>query len=67
MNEMQGLGFNVGVDLGTSNLLIYVEGRGTVYNEPSFIAIDKDSGEIVGVGIEAAELIGKVHDKVKVK
>ncbi len=32
---------NVGVDLGTSNLLIYVEGRGTVFNEPSIIAIDK--------------------------
>ncbi|MBL7007224.1 MAG: rod shape-determining protein, partial [Spirochaetia bacterium] len=31
----------VGIDLGTSNLLIYVEGQGTVFNEPSIIAIDK--------------------------
>ena len=58
--------FNVGVDLGTSNLLIYVEGRGTIFNEPSFIAVDKASGKVVSVGTEAAELVGKVHDKVEV-
>lgn len=58
--------FNVGVDLGTSNLLIYVEGRGTIFNEPSIIAIDKASGKVVKVGIEAAELVGKVHDKIEV-
>ena len=58
--------FNVGVDLGTSNLLIYVEGRGTIFNEPSYIAVDKASGKVVSVGFEAAELVGKVHDKVEV-
>ncbi|MCK5388722.1 MAG: rod shape-determining protein [Candidatus Izimaplasma sp.] len=57
---------NVGVDLGTSNLLIYVEGRGTVFNEPSIIAIDKASKKVVSVGYEAAGLLGKVHDKVEV-
>ena len=57
---------NVGVDLGTTNLLIYVEGRGTVFNEPSFIAVDKASGKVVSVGYDAAELLGKVHDKVEV-
>ena len=35
---------SVGVDLGTSNLLIYVEGQGTLFNEPSIIAIDKATG-----------------------
>ena len=58
--------FNVGVDLGTSNLLIYVEGRGTIYNEPSYIAVDKATKRVVSVGFEAAELVGKVHDKVEV-
>jgi len=58
--------FNVGVDLGTSNLLIYVEGRGTIFNEPSYIAVDKASRQVVSVGFEAAELVGKVHDKVEV-
>ena len=57
---------NVGVDLGTSNLLIYVEGRGTVFNEPSIIAIDKATKTVVSVGKEAAGLVGKVHDKVEV-
>ncbi len=57
---------NVGVDLGTSNLLIYVEGRGTVFNEPSIIAIDKATRKVVSVGEEAAGLVGKVHDKVEV-
>ncbi len=58
--------FNVGVDLGTSNLLIYVEGRGTIFNEPSYIAVDKATKQVVSVGFEAAELVGKVHDKVEV-
>ncbi len=66
MSEKPKGSFNVGVDLGTSNLLIYVEGRGTIFNEPSYIAVDKASGKVVSVGFEAAELVGKVHDKVEV-
>jgi rod shape-determining protein MreB len=66
MSEKQKGKINVGVDLGTSNLLIYVEGRGTVFNEPSVIAVDKASNKVVSVGTEAAELVGKVHDKVDV-
>lgn len=57
---------NVAVDLGTANLLIYVEGRGTVFNEPSIIAIDKATKKVVSVGHQAASLVGKVHDKVEV-
>jgi len=56
----------VGVDLGTSNLLIYVEGRGTLFNEPSIIAIDKATSKVVSVGHAAASLVGKTHDKVEV-
>lgn len=56
----------MGVDLGTSNLLIYVEGQGTLFNEPSIIAIDKATGKVVSVGHEAAKLDGKTHDKVEV-
>jgi rod shape-determining protein MreB len=66
MSEKPKGSFNVGVDLGTSNLLIYVEGRGTIFNEPSYIAVDKASKQVVSVGFEAAELVGKVHDKVEV-
>ena len=66
MSEKAKGKMNVGVDLGTSNLLIYVEGRGTVFNEPSIIAIDKASNKVVSVGFDAAELVGKTHDKVEV-
>lgn len=66
MSEKPKGTINVGVDLGTSNLLIYVEGRGTIFNEPSYIAIDKATNKVVSVGFEAAELVGKVHDKVEV-
>lgn len=67
MNDKQQKGrMNVGVDLGTSSLLVYVEGRGTVFNEPSIIAVDKATRKVVAVGYEAAELVGKVHDKVEV-
>ncbi len=57
---------SVGVDLGTSNLLIYVEGQGTMFNEPSFIAIDKATGKVICVGFEAAKLVGKNHEKFDV-
>lgn len=66
MTEKEKGKINVGVDLGTSNLLIYVEGRGTVFNEPSIIAIDKATKKVVSVGHDAAALVGKVHDKVEV-
>ena len=66
MAEKPNSKINVAVDLGTSNLLIYVEGRGTVFNEPSIIAIDVATNKVVAVGREAAELVGKVHGKVKV-
>jgi rod shape-determining protein MreB len=57
---------SVGIDLGTSNLLIYVEGQGTVFNEPSVIAIDKATQNVICVGNEAAKLVGKTHSKFEV-
>ena len=56
----------VGIDLGTSNLLIYVEGEGTVFNEPSILAMDIATKTVVAVGKEASSLVGKTHDKVKI-
>ncbi len=63
---MEKKGLSVGVDLGTSNLLIYVEGKGTMFNEPSFIAIDKATRKVICVGYEAAKLLGKNHEKFDV-
>ena len=63
---MDKKGLSVGVDLGTSNLLIYVEGKGTMFNEPSYIAIDKATGKVICVGYDAAKLLGKNHEKFNV-
>jgi rod shape-determining protein MreB len=49
----------VAIDLGTVNTLVYVAGRGIVVDEPSAIALDKESGRLVGVGLEADALADK--------
>ncbi|MGH7557380.1 MAG: rod shape-determining protein [Gemmatimonadota bacterium] len=53
------LASEVSVDLGTANTLIYVKGRGIVLNEPSVVALDSDSREILAVGIEAKKMLGR--------
>ena len=49
----------VGIDLGTANVLVYIKGQGIVLNEPSVVAIDKESKEILAVGEEAREMLGR--------
>jgi len=66
MTREPGKGIDIGIDLGTSNLLVYVDGEGIVFNQPSIIAIDKESGKVVSIGTEAHELLGKEHEKVEV-
>ena len=56
----------LGVDLGTSNLLVYVEKKGIIFNEPSVIAFDRESGKVVAAGADAHKMLGKVHDKISV-
>jgi rod shape-determining protein MreB len=53
------LASEVSVDLGTANTLIYVKGRGIVLNEPSVVALDSDTREILAVGIEAKKMLGR--------
>lgn len=43
----------VGIDLGTANVLVYIKGKGIVLNEPSVVAINRDTDEILAVGEEA--------------
>lgn len=57
---------DVGVDLGTSNLLIFLPERGIVYREPSMVAIDKTNGKVVAVGRRAKEMLGKTPDRIDV-
>jgi rod shape-determining protein MreB len=47
------LGRDMAVDLGTANTLVYVRGAGVVLNEPSVVAINRDTGRMVAVGTEA--------------
>ena len=44
---------DIGIDLGTANVLIHVKGKGIVLNEPSVVAIDRNSGKVLAVGEEA--------------
>lgn len=50
---------DIGIDLGTANILVYVKGKGIVLNEPSVVAIDKKRNKILAVGEEAREMIGR--------
>lgn len=50
---------DIGIDLGTANTLVYVKGRGIVINEPSVVAINQKTGQILAVGNEAKKMVGK--------
>lgn len=50
---------DIGIDLGTANVLIYVKGQGIVLNEPSVVAIDNESKKPLAVGIDAKEMLGR--------
>jgi rod shape-determining protein MreB len=56
----------LGIDLGTANLLVYLEQKGIIFNEPSVIAFDRESGKVVAAGRDAHEMLGKVHNKILV-
>ena len=58
------LGKDIGIDLGTANVLIYVKGQGIVLNEPSVVAIDNNTKNILAVGEEAHEMLGRTPGKV---
>lgn len=57
---------DIGIDLGTTNILIYVKGKGVVLNEPSVVSIDNNTKKILAVGTEAKEMLGRAPGKVKV-
>lgn len=58
-------GKDIGIDLGTVNILIYVKGEGIVLNEPSVIVIDEQSKEVIAVGDEANSMLGKTPGKLQ--
>ncbi|MDR7236414.1 rod-share determining protein MreBH [Neobacillus drentensis] len=56
--------FDIGIDLGTANILVYSKNKGIAINEPSVVAIDTVTKNVVAVGHEAKEMIGKTPEKI---
>ena len=56
---------DIGIDLGTANVLINVKGRGIVLNEPSVVAIDTKSGRVLSVGSEAYQMVGRTPSNIR--
>lgn len=55
---------DIGIDLGTANVLIHVKGRGIVLNEPSVVAIDRNSNKVLAVGEEARRMVGRTPGNI---
>lgn len=56
---------NIGIDLGTSNILVTIKGKGVVLKEPAVVATDIKTGEIVATGYEAKEMLGKTPETIE--
>lgn len=56
---------DIGIDLGTANVLIFIKGKGIVLNEPSIVAIESETKRVIAVGKEANEMLGRTPGKVK--
>lgn len=54
----------IGIDLGTANILVYSKSKGIIINEPSVVAIDKDTKKVVALGTDAKLMIGKTPEKI---
>ena len=55
---------NIGIDLGTANTLVYVDGKGIVLNEPSVVAKNTQTEEVIAVGEEARDMIGRTPTNI---
>ena len=58
---MFGLTRDIGIDLGTASVLVYVRGKGVVLREPSVVAMDKTTGKLLKVGSEAQKMLGRTR------
>lgn len=56
---------DMGIDLGTANILVTLKGKGIILNEPSVVAIDKKTNTIIATGREAKEMLGRTPEKIK--
>ena len=58
------LGSDIGIDLGTASILVYIRGKGVVLSEPSVVAYDKDTNQIKAIGEEARLMIGRTPGNI---
>lgn len=58
-------GKDIGIDLGTANILVTLKGKGIILTEPSVVAIDRKTGEILATGHEAKEMLGRTPESIK--
>ena len=56
---------DIGIDLGTANTLVYVRGRGIVSTDPSVVAVNDKTGQVVAVGAEAKAMLGKTPPHIR--
>lgn len=64
MSMLARFGRDVGIDLGTANTLVHVIGRGIIIREPSVVAINKDTNEVLAVGEEAKRMLGRTPSNI---
>jgi hypothetical protein len=62
--SIQSIFVDLAIDLGTANTLVYARGKGIVVNEPSIVAINKNTGEVEAVGKEAKEMVGRTPGNI---
>ena len=55
---------DIGIDLGTASVLVYVKGKGVVLREPSVVAMDKNTGKLLKVGAEANAMLGRTPGNI---
>ena len=65
MNFLSFKSKDIGIDLGTANILVTINGKGIVLREPSVVAIDQKTGEIIATGFEAKEMLGRTPKEIK--
>ena len=61
---MFGLGQDIGIDLGTATVIAYVKGKGVVLREPSVVAVDNNTKEVLAVGQEARRMLGRTPGNI---
>lgn len=59
-----GLGQDIGIDLGTATVIAYVKGKGVVLREPSVVAVDSNTNEVLAVGQEARRMLGRTPGNI---